>query len=295
MFNFRKKDNRSEAEIVAEIHEEFNTASDKALASAKAILAQDTKTDEVDMLRSLGFKNSKVVKEHQDYSDKYVFPAKEMSQTITKYNQDYPLYKFITTKDAEAICGKYKLLCVPVENYTGDIPTKNVEDMMKFKRTYETRSVGHRVEKVIWYSYGKKEAKKIIAEWLEKNRNFVKKEVAVYSHHVQSYLEGIIRAEVLRKTGKHMGSNDIGMSSVTVVEQFLPDELYVCASKKEINMKGLVGKGTFMEKASNLVKAKFETAPPDPVVLARVPHGYLIVTAWGPEASDPLVVDTRKN
>lgn len=34
---------------------------------------------------------------------------------------------------------------------------------------------------------------------------------------------------------------------------------------------------------------------PDPVVLFPVNKGYLIITAWGPEASDPLVVNEKSN
>lgn len=34
---------------------------------------------------------------------------------------------------------------------------------------------------------------------------------------------------------------------------------------------------------------------PDPVVLQPVKGGYLILTAWGDEASDPLVVNQNFN
>ena len=34
---------------------------------------------------------------------------------------------------------------------------------------------------------------------------------------------------------------------------------------------------------------------PDPIVLQRVERGYLIITAWGDEASDPIVVNSKNN
>ena len=34
---------------------------------------------------------------------------------------------------------------------------------------------------------------------------------------------------------------------------------------------------------------------PDPVVLQPVRYGFLIVTAWGDEASDEMVVNPRNN
>lgn len=36
-------------------------------------------------------------------------------------------------------------------------------------------------------------------------------------------------------------------------------------------------------------------AVPDPVVLCAVAEGYLIVTAWGDEASDPLIQNELNN
>ena len=38
-----------------------------------------------------------------------------------------------------------------------------------------------------------------------------------------------------------------------------------------------------------------ENEIPDPVVLQEVRGGYLIITAWGDEASDPLIVNKNNN
>lgn len=62
--------------------------------------------------------------------------------------------------------------------------------------------------------------------------------------------------------------------------------LQICAPIKDMDISGLeLKEGYKLEK-------KFI---PDPVVLQPVKGGYLILTAWGDEASDPLVVNNNKN
>ena len=46
-----------------------------------------------------------------------------------------------------------------------------------------------------------------------------------------------------------------------------------------------------LEEGYKLVKKHI----PDPVVLQPVKGGYLIITAWGDEASDPLVINPLMN
>jgi len=38
-----------------------------------------------------------------------------------------------------------------------------------------------------------------------------------------------------------------------------------------------------------------EITAQDPIILQRVVRGYLIVTAWGDEAADPIVVNPKNN
>lgn len=62
--------------------------------------------------------------------------------------------------------------------------------------------------------------------------------------------------------------------------------LQICAPIKDMDISGLeLKEGYKLEK-------KFI---PDPIVLQPVKGGYLILTAWGDEASDPLVVNNNKN
>lgn len=57
---------------------------------------------------------------------------------------------------------------------------------------------------------------------------------------------------------------------------------YICAPPKDMKQEGYSLKGAFLVKD-------------DPIVLLKLQKGYLIIAAWGDEASDPLVVNEKLN
>ncbi len=62
--------------------------------------------------------------------------------------------------------------------------------------------------------------------------------------------------------------------------------LSICAPIKDMNTSGLELSEGYKLQAKII---------PDPVVLQSVKGGYLILTAWGDEASDPIVVNNKMN
>ena len=48
-------------------------------------------------------------------------------------------------------------------------------------------------------------------------------------------------------------------------------------------------------KAGQKIEGHKIVEAPDPIVLHEIENGYIIVTAWGPEASDPDVVNPLSN
>ena len=65
----------------------------------------------------------------------------------------------------------------------------------------------------------------------------------------------------------------------------LQELLHIVAPQKDFNMDSYEMSGFKVVKKS----------PPDPIVLFKVAHGFIIVTAWGDEASDPLVMNEKNN
>ena len=66
--------------------------------------------------------------------------------------------------------------------------------------------------------------------------------------------------------------------------RLLKAQLQICAPIKDMDTKGYKLQG------HKLIKDI-----PDPVVLQPIENGYLIVTAWGDEASDPLITNEITN
>jgi len=128
--------------IIEGIHNEFDTAGEKLLNEAKAILAKQLPTNKGERLKKLGFsaaesavKFDKINKERKE--------KEELANLIEYYQIWYPSYKFITEKVVKSICEKYGLFSAQVQYYKGDVPEKNIAEMEAFKLReddMETRS-----------------------------------------------------------------------------------------------------------------------------------------------------------
>ena len=70
--------------------------------------------------------------------------------------------------------------------------------------------------------------------------------------------------------------------------EFKKAPLEICAPQKDMDMKGAtLYDGYKINPKKSII--------PDPIVLQPVEYGYLIITAWGDEASDELVVNPKHN
>jgi len=92
---------------------------------------------------------------------------------------------------------------------------------------------------------------------------------------------------------KYIGEklNDDGESAGRYNNLYKSEEiekpLRICAPRKDMDLTNLETEdGYFFETKKDI---------PDPVVIKDVKGGFLIITAWGPEASDPLVVNEINN
>lgn len=236
---------QSTNELVAEIHDSFNTASDKALEEAKCILADIQISKKGELLSELGFtstkesvKNTEQIKEKQQ--------KENLSKIIQEYSQAYPLYKFITESQVQEICKKYGLVMGDIGRYKGDVPDKNLLEIKAFN------------------------------DW-KKNIRDEHIEVAVY---YRDYFDDLKHTSY-RKSEYHNNSYYNSDCNYRVQEE---NQYSICAPIKDMNVKRSELKDGW--KLQNI---------PDPVVLYPVYNGYLIVSQWGLEANDPLLVNNIKN
>jgi hypothetical protein len=263
-------------EIVQEIHRKFEFAGDHLLCEAKAILAEAESQSAVkgEILSRLGFKNTKEAKSSAGILEKKA-QAIQTSKLVVYYQQKYPLQKFITKEMVEEICAKYRLICADVSAYTGFVPNEKLKQIDAFSLKAEDLPPNQvRITKAWGSSYGSalsggsgaSALRKDFGEWLDKGVHGMKLDRTSY----------IINPST---------------SDYIWIEQYEEREmsgLKICAPKKDMSVSGMNAEGLF----SFMIRT---VDVPDPVVLQPVKGGFLVIAAWGDEASDPIVVNQINN
>lgn len=262
-------------EIIEEIHETFYTEVDRLLAEARIGKSEEsTKEDliaKAQRLRSLGFGATKEVSEAFEEENrlrlvKQVNDEKaSLVRAIQYFSHKYPHYKFITEQSVQRICEKYGLVYGAVSNYIGEVPEENLQHIEKFsiKEKDECYSLITR-----YYHRFEDEA----GSYLSKSEAEVRER----------------QKEAERKNWRDMG---MWMQQSFSTEIIVKCPLEIAAPKKDFKITDR------QEVRGFRIFDKPEI--PDPVVLQPVffegKKHYLIVTAWGLEASDPIVVNEVMN
>lgn len=266
MLEFLKKKQKevpqkTTAELIEQIHEDFFTEVNKILESAKIMNSLDTQHQELinksERLKRLGFVNSKEVQEseaeikrlnklREDNENK-----KSIIKAINYFSTRYPQYKFITEDSVKRICEKYGLVYSKIEHYVGSVPDRNLKHIEEFKIKDEDKCY---IRETHYYSRWSRDNDIKYIDLNEYNRDKYKQQDSEYSR-----------------------------------DYYLRAPLEIAAPVKDFDMQG-----------KEVKDFKLKNIPiPDPIVLHPVlferKKYYLIVTAWGPEASDIDVVNERMN
>lgn len=268
------------AEQIEIIHNEFNTAGDKLLKEAQEVLNKQESLDEekVITLKNLGFVNVPEVKKVEKTRKE-----KELNQgtidLILKYSLKYPSHKFITEDKIGEICKKYSLVQGDISLYKGFVPKKNLDEIVKFKQTYTFPKMA----KFESYNQGfPRKARLIDIDHLIEHKSThndyhflsFKKDGKGFQQSNQDYNGTSWYGSLQDKEGKFIDSGRLEIIS----------GYSICAPIKDMDTTNMELKGY-----------KLERHIPDPIVLRAVEGGYLIVTAWGDEASDPIVFNEKLN
>jgi hypothetical protein len=213
-------------------------------------------------LKSLGFINNPDVLEVERLekeNNERLKTIKANDLTLEGYNHfrtKYPLHKIIFKETLEKVCKKYGLGYAAVRQFTGVIPKKNIDDMMRVKIDSHDRAV-LRDE-----NYGDGKPSHWEIERSEKRLEF---------SGCQLYCK------------RNSGSKDDKVVWSPLVIAAPPDQFLDCIGKNPD------GKMEFKPMKNE-----------DPIVMQPLSYGdndiyFLILTAWGPEASDPDIVNERFN
>lgn len=256
---------------VLEIHNEFEIAADKLLEQANNIIEEAKSKDvtKVARLEALGFKQANQVTELKPLL-KLAELSKEQVELVNYYKREYPFNKFITEEQVKEICDKYNLVCGDVIRFKGFVPEKNLKEIEKFKLKNKDLCI-----------YGFCWGRGI------RSNEAIKKYITFDQYNY------LVKNDLFKGDGKgDLTKDDNWCESIVFgfpgkyFDRITLQKLQICAPVKDMDISGLeLKEGYKLEK-------KFI---PDPVVLQPVKGGYLILTAWGDEASDPIVINEINN
>jgi hypothetical protein len=251
----------SEAQIIEQIHDAFDNASKSALAEANKILEEAAKNGDAEerkrLMKLIGIDPSMAMATTK-------VTAEEMTKILTRkriideYTQKYPHLKIIFPEQVQAICNKYKLIHAPISWYKGVIPMKNLKEVADFSLC---------ADDILYMSRS-------------------------YYGPTVSFMEAYNRYPSITTLPRISNTCIEGGDIIKVVEQ--SEEIYgnlrtrfeICAPKEDI----------IVPEGSRLSKGKFSIfSVPDPIILFPQKNCYIIVSKWGLEASDPLVVNEKMN
>lgn len=270
--------NNSYPSVVKEIHNEFYNAADKLLEEAKQILkeAESKDIEKGQRLKKLGFIKAQQVNESEQIFEKQILSKKQI-KLISYYSQYYPNNKFITQEQVKNICEKYNLVLGQVEWYKGFVPEKKLLEIENFKllpseqyiiisnKGYIFKNAEIRKERNYYHIFPKGADKYTYAFQSDNGIDF-------YGSDDKS----------LFPENKYEVNDWSGHSPFKVINS----SFMICAPLKDMDLTG---------KRIEIKQGYIIQEIPDPVVLKPVDGGYLIVTAWGDEASDPIIVNQKLN
>lgn len=267
MFNLLKKiaakkqDTRA---IIEQIHNEFNIGGEKALMEAKDILSglHITNEEKANRLLRAGFSQVKEVKEFDQISKKKKM-QEGVASALNELSFKYPRYKFITEKMADEICFKYNLVIADISQYTGFVPDKNLRHIEDFyAQENELSTIYYSVNS--FRSFGDDRLNELTKAEYERK-------IAHEEYMDKIYTDGGVP---FRERFEHLS--------------YSKRPLKIAAPLKDMNTEGHRLKGN-----------KLKREIPDPVILAPIKVNgtdlYCIVTAWGDEASDEIIVNQKNN
>jgi len=284
----------SDTFTVADIHQEIDTAEDRLFEQAEQIISGLKPTPEMEAemkaqrLELQGFvgtplvKKLKKVKEERNEINRQIITTKADAELIRYYKFNYPFQKFLTISELDRICKKYNLIYAPVSNYIKDVPEKNLKEIEDVKTLFKSDSQNNLfLLKVKWF-------------WQSCPLNIrilLRKEVEYrplsYSYGTPSLSEADV-ANTLKNLG-YKGNYSGYIYSSAIIREVERQGLFICAPRSHFKLSGLFKRGTLGFFNSKTWEVK------DPIVFRYCRGGVQVITKWGLEAEDDVLVNEKLN
>lgn len=178
------------------------------------------------------------------------------------------------------------MVCGNIKDYKGFVPEKNLQEIENFKGVKpEHNKISFDVLTNVELSLAYEEYEKVVNHAIKNRHEF--------NITVNDRLRPNLGALLVDYKNK-IGTFGIPSNTYPTIYSYQSyktpnsNDLLICAPEKDMDTKGKTKVGFKLFEV-------FKTEIPDPVVLKPVIGGYLILTAWGDEASDELVVNQKFN
>jgi hypothetical protein len=291
---------KTEQELIEEIHNEFDTAPERILQQALSIITEQKGLkvsleseieDKAIRLKNLGFvKNGLVhkldeIETRNKEKDLIIDMEMKMAEGIRYYAQTYPFLKFLPVSELDRICDKYGLVYAPVKHYKMPVPDKNlkeIENAQPLKSTDVQPDIITRTYYDDSYSSNRKWGYNHIKKMLGGN-SFTDDEIRELAKKHGITLRWNNPRDFFWEVGRKFLSDDDMCITTEVVETSSRSGLFIAAPKDHFDLTGL----TFDKK-----KGYFQTTiqvKKDPIVFRYVKGGIQVLTKWGLEADDPAL------
>jgi hypothetical protein len=295
MFNFFKK--TPSVDIVDQIHNEIDTAQDRLLNEAreylKSLEADDVK-QELEIaktLSQLGFSNTPTAKKYKEHLDSQadalisILNTDSLYKTIEGYINRYPTLKFLTIDEFNKICKKYKLTYAPADRYIKDIPAKNVLEIANAPQLQTSDKIYNElyVTNIKWDDYTNFAVKRFC-----RGKRIP---IGVRQPSVHQIQNAIISAGYKGVFYEDSEYKNLGGPKSCEVVEINKQSLFIAAPANHFNLKGLQKSGLgFVTKSAWTI-----SYPKDPIVFRYCRDGIQVLSKWGKEANDEMLVNGIDN
>lgn len=323
---------KSDVEIIEAIHNDFDTAQERLLQDAKKVLnslpnVEIKNEDLAKRLSKYGFVNSAQVNEVKKLQDQKAEIEKTRglkqgeAELVLHYKETYPFMKFLTVEELDRLCEKWDLIHASVDHYKEAIPIKNLEDIERAQKLLDVDKLNTKFQLQSKFNSYRSEFQNLLHAIGIHNYTITQKEVDAlcikYNGRIPDGWDKVVggngmwlwsamnriietsvgqltstasadfeRMHTIRRATERMYSSQY--DAVQVGES--SDQLFIAAPKSHFNLDGLekVGKYGFR-------KIFKMPEPKDPIVFRYVRGGIQVITKWGLEASDPMLINSIDN
>jgi hypothetical protein len=262
--------------VVEKIHNEIDTAQDRLYNEAVSFInttdSFKERVEKSERLKRVGFTSTETVvqteKEKQISDD-----AKNKADLIVYYRTAYPFLKFLTLDEMDKICEKYDLIYAPVQNYKKDVPEKNLRDIEN-AQVLNKKDLRHPT-----YTYDITDSFSYVPDSVIK---FVKNLVTETQLTEDREFRDLCPIKYNERWLWTLGGLTTTKTSY--------EGLFIAAPKSHFDLENLT------EKKKGFFRTEiFKQEPKDPIVFRHVVGGIQVLTKWGDEANDPLLINPINN